>query len=212
MNYRKYLSSAILKNIRFSKFSVISVKTFSNLLSNHLGQFISRKFPCLQHILPNTFRKMRLKHDNYSLRCILFQTLKQNSESKNLVAKIFNVNMFKMKAVSPIQVIKNKKQYFQLLLDRLYTLVLCANFFACSIGHVSKITRPKNRVPRKKFVEPKLLHDDNPMIIKTLRLSSQQSTEELIIKYLQCKNRNRCLCRVKIGRFCILGGHFQSVI
>ena len=46
-----------------------------------VADFISSKILCFQHILMNTFRRMRLNYENYSLRRILFQTLKQHSDS-----------------------------------------------------------------------------------------------------------------------------------
>ena len=65
----------------------------------------------------NTFRRMRLNYENYSFRSILFQTLKLHSDNKRLIAKTFDGNTLKMKAVIAIQVIRSKKHYSQLCLD-----------------------------------------------------------------------------------------------
>ena len=88
---------------------------------------------------------MRLKYENYSLRCILFQTLKQHSEEKNLIAKTFYGTIAKMKAASPVQVIKNKKKCFQLCLDWTNTLVFTIHFLRA---------QSKSWAPRKKFAHP----------------------------------------------------------
>ena len=104
---------------------------------------------CFQHILLNTFRRMRLKYDNYSLRPILFYTLKQQSDYKCFIAKTFDGNTFKMKATGPLQAIKNKKQCFQFYLDSTYTLVLTTHslrarssthvkFRAQKVGHLGR--------------------------------------------------------------------------
>ena len=100
---------------------------------------------CFQHILPNTSRKMRLKYGNYSLRPILFY----NSDYKCFIAKTFDGNTFKIKATSPLQAIKNKKQCFQFYLDSTYTLVLTTHslrarssthvkFRAQKVGHLGR--------------------------------------------------------------------------
>ena len=52
-NYPKYLSVGILKKFCLEK-------------------FIFSKIPCFQHIPLKTFRQMRLKHENCSLRRVLF--------------------------------------------------------------------------------------------------------------------------------------------
>ena len=85
--------------------------------------------PCFQHILLDSFRQMRLKYENHSLRRILLQTLKQHSDDKSLIAKTFNGSRVKVKATSPVQVIKNKKKYFQLCLDWTNTLILTTHFW-----------------------------------------------------------------------------------
>ena len=57
----------------------------------------------------------------------------------------FDTDTLKVKAASPISVIKNKKEYFQLNLNRTHTLVACTRFFIffCSIGRVSKVAHSK---------------------------------------------------------------------
>ena len=100
-------------------------KSFCKYYQSICGRFYFSKIPSFQHILLNIFGRIRLKYENYSLRCILFQTLKKNSQTtKSLIAKTFDGNTFKMKVISPVQVVKNKKQCFQLCLDRMYTMVL----------------------------------------------------------------------------------------
>ena len=85
---------------------------------------------------------------NCSFRSILFYTLKQHSDYRSLIAKTFDGNTIKMKALSDIQVIKSKKQCFKLCFDRMWALVYTPIF--CVIDQA----RPKNRAPRTKFVHP----------------------------------------------------------
>ena len=61
---------------------------------------------------------MRLNYKNCSLRRILFQTLKQYSDCKSFIAHTFDKNTLKIKNVSDIQMINNKKHCFQLCLER----------------------------------------------------------------------------------------------
>lgn len=77
--------------------------------------------------------------------------LKQHLDYKSLTVKTFDRNTLKIKSV--LAVIKNKKKFFQLCLDRTCTLVLSAHF-SCAHGHASKIARTKIRAPRNKFVHP----------------------------------------------------------
>ena len=48
---------------------------FGNFSANYyqgsVAEFMFIKIPCFQHILLNTFRRMRLKYEHYSLRHIL---------------------------------------------------------------------------------------------------------------------------------------------
>ena len=71
---------------------------------------LSDKSLCFQHNLLNTFRRMRLKYEHYSLGHILFWTLKQQSDYKSLIAKNYDGNTFKTKATSPFKITENKKQ------------------------------------------------------------------------------------------------------
>ena len=82
-----------------------------------LAEFIFSNNPCFQHILLNTFRRMHLNYQNCFLRCILFQALKYYSDYKSLIAKTFDGNTLKMKAVSAIQVKNNKMHCFLFYLD-----------------------------------------------------------------------------------------------
>ena len=116
----------------------IIIKTF-------VVEFIFSKILCFQHNLLVRFSQMRLKYEKYSLRRILFQTLNQYSVRKSLIAKPFDGSRAKMKAASPVQVIKNSKQCFQLCLDWSNTLVLTTHFLH---------PRSKVRALRKTFVLP----------------------------------------------------------
>ena len=99
-------------------------KIFCKLLSKYLWQsFFLEKISCFQYILLNTFRWMHLYFGNCSLKSILFQTLKQHSDYKSLITKTFDGNTLKMKALNTIQVIKSRKQFFQLCLVQTCTLV-----------------------------------------------------------------------------------------
>ena len=81
----------------------MSSTNFKNICSkNFVAEFIFSKISCFQHILLNTFRRMRLNYENCSLRSILFQTLKQHSDYKGLIAKTFDENTLKLKTVSAI--------------------------------------------------------------------------------------------------------------
>ena len=66
--------------------------------------FIFSKIPCFQHILLDSFRQMRVKYENYSLRHILLSTLKQHSDDKSLIAKTLDGSRvkYKMKAAYPV--------------------------------------------------------------------------------------------------------------
>ena len=64
-NYQKYLCSVALKNICSEMF-------LQTMIKGSVTELIFSKIPCFQHILLDTFRQMRLKHENYSLRGILF--------------------------------------------------------------------------------------------------------------------------------------------
>ena len=97
--------------------------------------------PYSLHILLNTFICMRLRYKNYSLKDILFQTLIQQSVYKRLIAKPFDGNTFEIKAASPVQIIKDKRQCFQLFLDRTYILVLITHFLRAQSG-VKEIWSP----------------------------------------------------------------------
>ena len=64
---------------------------------------------------------------------------------KSSLQVTFDADTLKEKATSRISVIKNKKEYFQLILNRTHTLVARTRFFMlfCSIGRVSKIAHSK---------------------------------------------------------------------
>ena len=61
---------------------------------------------------------------------------------KSFIAKDFDGNTLKMKATSPIQVIKNKEQSFQLSPDQAHFLILHLFLFACLIGREIKTKLP----------------------------------------------------------------------
>ena len=63
MNYDKYLSGGVLKNICSG--NVLKIIKVS------VSEYICNEAPCFQHILLNTFRRMRMKHENYTLSDIL---------------------------------------------------------------------------------------------------------------------------------------------
>ena len=65
-------------------------------------EFILSKIPCFSFILLNTFRRMRFKYDNYSLRGILFYAFKKYSYYKRLISKTFNEKTLKMKTTCPV--------------------------------------------------------------------------------------------------------------
>ena len=57
---------------------------------------------------------------------------------KSFIAKDFDENTLKMKAASPIQVIKNKEKRFQLSPDQARFLILHLFLFECLIGREIK--------------------------------------------------------------------------
>ena len=109
------------------------------IIQPSVPNFIFSKVPCFQHILLNTCRWILLKYEKYSLRLIFFQTLKQHSDCKSFISKTFDRNIFKIKAASPVQIIKNKKQCFQLCLVRTYSLVLSSRFLCSRSGAQVKL-------------------------------------------------------------------------
>ena len=92
----------------------------------------------------SAYSSRQLQYENYSLGRILFQTLKQHSDGKSLIAKTFDGRRVKRKAESPVQVIKNKNKCFQLCLDWTNTLVLTTHCLCV----------PKSRGLKRKFVHP----------------------------------------------------------
>ena len=141
-----------LKTIFLAIFLPIIIKEF-------VANFIFIKMPCFQHIFLNTFRWMRLKYENYFLKRILFQTFKQHSRCKSLIAKTFDEIRIKMKTASPIQVTKKKKN----IASSCFSIDVHIEFnfaspffffFSCPIGRANKLGRPKKRAWRSKFVQP----------------------------------------------------------
>ena len=65
INYQNYLSSDLLKNICSENFPQFIIKAST-------AEFIFSKVKCFQHILLNAYSRVHLKHENYSLRGILF--------------------------------------------------------------------------------------------------------------------------------------------
>ena len=70
---------AVLKNICPKNFQHYHYRKV--IISASVAEFIFSKIPCFQHILTNTSRRMRLNHEYCSLRCVLFQTLKEHCTS-----------------------------------------------------------------------------------------------------------------------------------
>ena len=110
--------SLSLKKLYFSKLAKLSVYHSQNL------------------------KKMHLKHENYSFEAFYFRhsnniqvsSLSWNCKSPS--AKHFDGNTLKMKANISTWVLKNKKQYSQMVFARVCTLVL-------RIGHVKlNLSRP----------------------------------------------------------------------
>ena len=130
-----------LKNICLAIFLQIVIK-------ESVAEFVFIKTPYFQHILLNTFKRMHLKYVNYSLRRTLFQTFRQHSLCKSLIAKTFDGITIKVKAASPIQVTKNKNYCFQLFLNQICTLtfIFCAPFFARPIAQFYLRTRKIGRL------------------------------------------------------------------
>ena len=160
------MSVAVLKNFCSENFLQIIIQTF-------VVDFSFSKTPCFQHVVLGSFRQMRLQYENYSLRRILFQTLKQHSDDKSLIAKTFDGSRVKMKAASSVEVIKNKKKCFWLCLDWTNTLVLTTHF----------LRAPKSRGPKKKFV-----HHCKSFFYQRYILNRQTSNKELLAKTSQIFN------------------------
>ena len=102
------------------------------------------------HILLNTFRRMRLMYENYSLSSKHFifdiQTL---FTMQKAFAKTFDETTVKMKASSPIQVTKNINYCFQLFLNQ-----ICAMSLICAPGFFLRAkSGGKNWAHRGKFVQ-----------------------------------------------------------
>ena len=128
------LFGAATKNIYSEVFLQIIIKT--------------SVIPSFRHIHLNNFQMDAFAYENCSLRRILFQTLKQHSDYKSLIAKVFDGNPLKMKATSVFQVINNKRQCFQLHFDRTYILVLSVHFFTCPISRAILRTRKFGNLQR----------------------------------------------------------------
>ena len=65
-------------SVRCRSQEYLSGKFLKIIVKGFVAGFICSKILCFQHILINTFRRMRLNYENCSLRCILFYTLKQH--------------------------------------------------------------------------------------------------------------------------------------
>ena len=61
-----------LKQLSKESLQCRSQEYFFGKFSANYYEFILSKIPCFSYILLNTFRRMRFKYDNYSLRGILF--------------------------------------------------------------------------------------------------------------------------------------------
>ena len=100
-----------------------------------------------EHLQTDPFELGKLFFEEY-----LILNVRTTFRLQKLRCETYGGNTLKIKAVSAIQVIKNKKQCFQLCLDRTCTLVLSVHFLRSPIGRVSKIARLKKRAPRNVFV------------------------------------------------------------
>ena len=106
--YIKFMSGNCLSIIRpLKQLSKVSIQCCSNeyffvKFSANYYEFILSKIPCFSFILLNTFRRMRFKYDNYSLRGILFYVFKKYSYYKRLISKTFNEKTLKMKTTCPV--------------------------------------------------------------------------------------------------------------
>ena len=110
--------------------SICLGKFLQSIMKTSLTQFIFSKVCCFKHIILKAFRWIRLKYVNHSLKIFYFRHSNNIEVAawnyKSPIAKILDGNTLKMKATSPVLVIKNKKKYFQLVLAWMRTLVLCA--------------------------------------------------------------------------------------
>ena len=83
-------------SIRSHKPTIISSCCSQEFLENFLeiiikpcvADFIFSRTPCFRHILLNTFRRIRLKHEYYSLRHIL-KKIKTTFRLQSLIAENF---------------------------------------------------------------------------------------------------------------------------
>ena len=119
----------------------------------------------LSAIILTIFRRMRLSHENQSLRHILFWTFKKNSHCQSFIAKTFDG--------SPIQIKKNKNYYFQLFLNR--TCLLIAPFFARTTERANYLcARKDGRVKVSLFI-PGIKYKGSMIPLCPLSLVDQNS-------------------------------------
>ena len=150
-----YLSGAVLK-----------ILVLQIIIKASLAEFIFSKIPCFQHIfLLNTFRRMCLNYENCSLRRILFYNLVPRAQSLSSSSyRGDEVAYFRLQKPhceniwwKHITHISCKNHFGKKEQKAMFLVVsrLDVHFgFECPVGGTSKIARPKNRAPRKKFVYP----------------------------------------------------------
>ena len=105
------------------------------------------------------FRLMPLKYENYSLRHILFSTLRQQNYIKQHETTKVSLQKLLMRAhlKQRLQVLfrlLRKKAVFLAISQSNVHFALDHPFFACPIGRASKIACPKSPVSRDKFIHP----------------------------------------------------------
>ena len=121
-------------------------------------EFIFRKVPSFQHILQNTFRRMRLKNENIFWKTSYF------IHSHNILMLRETANLS--------QVIKSRKHWFYGLDEHLG--------FECPIGSASKIARPKKRARWNKiypglFSVPNNCSENVKKFIDVINMSTMKS-------------------------------------
>ena len=77
-----------------------------------VAEFIFSKIPCFQHILPNAFTEMRLKYENYYLRCMEILDIQTTLTLQKPLCKYFWWNCNKNKSYKPYLGNKEQKWLF----------------------------------------------------------------------------------------------------
>ena len=163
--HKRTIKTTIKKSLRwcsqeylFGKFLQITIKVSA-------AEFIFSKIPYFRIILLNTFRLVTLKYENNYFEAFYFRYSNNiqvvASNCKNLIKKL------SMEIHLNRKVIKNIKQRFQLFLNRVHALVLCARFlflflfcffFAFLVRRGSKLHTRKIRHDKIKFIHAWIIH------------------------------------------------------